>query len=71
MKLALGIVGGFWTPRAAQQALWVVTQMTPQKGAELFERAGNVLARGERRPPEQGTGRLPRGGLCDGGVLRR
>jgi hypothetical protein len=38
MELTLGVVGDFWTPRAAQQALWVVTQMTPKKGAELFER---------------------------------
>lgn len=35
MELTLGIIGDFWTPRAAQQALWVVTQMTPRKSAEL------------------------------------
>src|SRR4051794_8971047 len=40
MELTLGIVGDFWTPRAAQQALWVVTQMTPKKAEELFERIG-------------------------------
>jgi hypothetical protein len=53
MELTLGIVGGFWTPRAAQQALWVVTQMTPQKGAELFERAGNMT------PSKSSLQRLP------------
>lgn len=53
MELSLGIVGGFWTPRAAQQALWVVTQMTPQKGAELFERAGNMT------PSKSSLQRLP------------
>lgn len=53
MELSLGIVGGFWTPRAAQQALWVVTQMTPQKGAELFERAGNMT------PSKSSLHRLP------------
>jgi hypothetical protein len=53
MELALGIVGDFWTPRAAQQALWVVTQMTPQKGAELFERAGNMS------PSKSSLQRLP------------
>ena len=42
MELALGIIGDFWTPRAAQQALWVATQITPKKGAELFERVGNM-----------------------------
>jgi hypothetical protein len=53
MELTLGIVGDFWTPRAAQQALWVVTQMTPQKGAELFERAGNMT------PSKSSLQRLP------------
>lgn len=53
MELSLGIVGGFWTPRAAQQALWVVTQMTPQKGAELLERAGNMT------PSKSSLQRLP------------
>jgi hypothetical protein len=53
MELTLGVVGGFWTPRAAQQALWVVTQMTPQKGAELFERAGNMT------PSKSSLQRLP------------
>jgi hypothetical protein len=36
------VVGDFWTPRAAQQSLWGMTQMTPKKGAELFERDGNT-----------------------------
>src|SRR5215211_296899 len=42
MELTLGVVGDFWTPRAAQQALWVVTQMTPAKAAELFDRLGGM-----------------------------
>lgn len=42
MELTLGVVGDFWTPRAAQQALWVVTQMTPGKAAELFDRLGGM-----------------------------
>jgi hypothetical protein len=53
MELTLGIVGDFWTPRAAQQALWVVTQMTPHKSAELFERAGNMT------PSKSSLQRLP------------
>lgn len=53
MELTLGIVGDFWTPRAAHQALWVVTQMTPQKSAELFERAGNMT------PSKSSLQRLP------------
>lgn len=54
MELTLGVVGGFWTPRAAQQALWVVTQMTPKKAAELFERVGNMA------PSKSSIDRLPK-----------
>jgi hypothetical protein len=54
MELALGIVGDFWTPRAAQQALWVVTQMTPKKSAELFGRVGNM------EPSKSSIDRLPK-----------
>lgn len=54
MELQLGIVGDFWTPRAAQQALWVVTQMTPKKSAELFERVGNMT------PSKSSIDRLPK-----------
>jgi len=54
MELTLGIIGDFWTPRAAQQALWVVTQMTPKKGEELFERVGNMT------PSKSSLDRLPK-----------
>ena len=54
MELTLGIVGEFWTPRAAQQALWVVTQMTPKKSAELFKRVGNMA------PSKSSLDRLPK-----------
>lgn len=54
IDLRLGIVEGFWTQRAAQQASWVVTQMTPQKGEELFERVGNM------DPSKSSLDRLPR-----------
>ena len=54
MELTLGIVGDFWTPRAAQQALWVVTQMTPKKGEDLFERIGNMT------PSKSSLDRLPK-----------
>ncbi|GAF91028.1 unnamed protein product, partial [marine sediment metagenome] len=54
MELTLGIIGDFWTPRAAQQALWVVTQMTPRKSAELFERVGSMT------PSKSSLGRLPK-----------
>src|SRR5215510_4647828 len=54
MELTMGVVGGFWTPRAAQQALWVVTQMTPKKAEELFERVGNM------GPSKSSLDRLPK-----------
>ncbi len=41
MEIRLGIVDGLWTEKAAKGALRVVTQMTPQKAEELFERVGN------------------------------
>jgi hypothetical protein len=54
MDLRLGVVEGFWTQRAAEQAAWVVTQMTPQKAEDLFERVGNM------GPSKTVLDRLPR-----------
>lgn len=54
LELTIGVVGGFWTPRAAQQALWVVSQMTPGKAEELFERVGNM------DPSKSSLDRLPK-----------
>lgn len=54
MELTIGVIGDFWTPRAAQQALWVVTQMTPKKGEELFARVGNMA------PSKSSLDRLPK-----------
>jgi hypothetical protein len=47
-------LGVFRTPSAAQQALWVVTQMTPKKGEELFKRLGNMT------PSKSSLDRLPK-----------
>jgi len=54
MELTIGVIGDFWTPRAAEQALWVATQMTPKKGEELFERVGNM------DPSKSSLDRLPK-----------
>jgi hypothetical protein len=54
LDLRLGIVEGFWTQRAAQQASWVVTQMTPKAAEELFERVGNM------EPSKSSLDRLPK-----------
>jgi hypothetical protein len=50
----LGIVGGFWTPEAAKQATWVVSQMTPRLSEELFRRVGNM------QPSKSSLDRLPK-----------
>jgi hypothetical protein len=50
----LGIVEGYWTQRAAEQASWVVTQMTPQKAEDLFGRVGNM------EPSKSSLDRLPK-----------
>jgi hypothetical protein len=54
LDLKLGIVEGFWTTRAAEQASWVVTQMTPQKAEDLFARVGNMA------PSKSSLDRLPK-----------
>lgn len=54
LDLRLGIVEGFWTQRAAEQATWVVTQMTPKHAEELFERVGNM------EPSKSSLDRLPK-----------
>lgn len=54
LDLRLGIVDGFWTTRAAEQASWVVTQMTPQKAEALFARVGNM------EPSKSSLDRLPK-----------
>jgi hypothetical protein len=54
LDFRLGIVEGFWTQRAASQASWVVTQMTPGQGAKLFGRVGNMA------PSKSSLDRLPK-----------
>jgi hypothetical protein len=54
LDLKLGIVEGFWTTRAAEQASWIVTQMTPQKAQDLFARVGNM------DPSKSSLDRLPK-----------
>jgi hypothetical protein len=54
MELRTGIVAGFWTPEAAKQGLWVVSQMTPKKAAENFARTGTM------RPSKSSLDRLPK-----------
>jgi hypothetical protein len=53
LERRLGIID-FWTPRAAKQALWVVSQLVPTKAEELFEKVGNM------EPSKSSLDRLPR-----------
>ncbi len=54
MELRAGIVDGKWTPRAAKQAIWFVSQMTPRTVAELYQRIGGLL------PSKATLDRLPK-----------
>lgn len=54
MELRLGVVEGRWTPLAAQQAVWVVAQLTPLRAEELFARIGNMT------PSKSSLDRLPK-----------
>jgi hypothetical protein len=54
LDLRVGIIDDRWTPLAAKQATWVVSQMTPQLGEELFERMGNMS------PSKSSLDRLPK-----------
>jgi hypothetical protein len=50
----LGIVAKYWTPQAAKQAAWVVSQMTPGLAEELFQRVGTMT------PSKSSLDRLPK-----------
>lgn len=54
LEAQIGIIGGFWTPAAAKQATWVVSQMTPGLSEELFKRVGTM------RPSKSSLDRLPK-----------
>lgn len=54
LELRIGIVEGFWTPLAAEQGAWVVSQMVPKLAEELFERLGNMT------PSKSSLDRLPK-----------
>lgn len=54
LEKRLGIVEGYWTPAAAKQGAWVVSQMTPGKSEELFARVGAM------QPSKTSLDRLPK-----------
>ena len=54
MELRVGIIGGYWTPRAARQAAYVVAHVTGGQGAALFDELGGM------RPSQSSLDRLPK-----------
>ena len=54
IELRAGIVEGYWTPRAAKQAVWMVGQMPPGEAKSLLDLMGNM------GPSESALARLPR-----------
>ncbi|MBI3362410.1 MAG: hypothetical protein HY023_15020, partial [Chloroflexi bacterium] len=54
LELRVGIVDGYWTPRAARQGAWVVAQLTPGEAEALFIELGSMF------PSRSTLDRLPR-----------
>ncbi len=54
LELRAGIVEGYWTPRAAKQAVWVVAQLSPGIAKTLLDLMGNMS------PSESSLTRLPK-----------
>ena len=54
LELRVGIIGGYWTPRAARQGAFVVAQVTPGQGEVLFEEWGGM------QPSRCSLDRLPK-----------
>jgi hypothetical protein len=54
LELNAGIIEGYWTPLAAQQASWAVAHLTPKESEDLFEMLGNMT------PSKSTLDRLPK-----------
>jgi hypothetical protein len=54
LDLRVGIIGGYWTPRAARQGAFVMAQVTPGQSEALFEELGGM------RPSRSSLDRLPK-----------
>jgi hypothetical protein len=52
--LRMGVIGGFWLPSAAEQGVWLVSQMTPLLAEEALKRVGNMV------PSKSSLDRLPK-----------
>jgi hypothetical protein len=54
LELRAGVIGGYWTPRAARQGAFVMAQVTPGQSEALFEELGGM------RPSRSSLDRLPK-----------
>lgn len=54
IELRAGVVEGYWTPRAAKQAIWMVAQMPPGEVKGLLDLMENMT------PSESALARLPK-----------
>lgn len=54
LELRAGIIGGFWTPRAAKVGVMAVANMTPRECSELFAEQGGM------NPSTSSLDRLPK-----------
>ncbi len=54
LELRAGIIGGYWTPRAARQGAWAVAHMTPGESEKMFEEQGGM------KPSRSSLDRLPK-----------
>jgi hypothetical protein len=54
LELRAGMVEGHFTPLAARQATWVIANLTPTEGEELFRELGNM------QPSKSSLDRLPK-----------
>lgn len=54
LELRAGVIGGYWTPRAARQGAFVMAQVPPGQSEALFEELGGM------RPSRSSLDRLPK-----------
>src|SRR3989304_301940 len=54
LELRAGIIAGYFTPRAARQAAFVMAHLTPGESEGVFEEVGNM------RPSRSSLDRLPK-----------
>ena len=54
LELRVGMIGGYWTPRAARQGAFVVAQVPPGQSEALFEELGGM------QPSRSSLERLPK-----------